>query len=64
MIDYQEQDFAQAELKYGIIFDVVEKSPDRKCLKCLSSEGRYVLANDGFTPMLPGTWTSKTPIKL
>jgi NADPH:quinone reductase-like Zn-dependent oxidoreductase len=63
VIDYQKQDFTQAELKYDVIFDVVGKSPYRKSLKCLSAEGRYILANVGFTPMLRGAWTSKTTDK-
>ena len=63
VIDYEAEDFTDAERKYDVIFDVVGKSPYKKSLQCLNPNGRYLLANVGFTPMIRGVWTSKTTDK-
>lgn len=63
VIDYETEDFTGAGLSYDVIFDVVGRSPYKKSLQCLNANGRYLLANVGFTPMLRGVWTSKTTDK-
>ncbi|MFK7863146.1 MAG: NAD(P)-dependent alcohol dehydrogenase [Pseudohongiellaceae bacterium] len=63
VIDYEKEDFTEAENQYDVIFDVVGKSPYAKSLRRLNPGGRYILANVGFTPMLRGFWTTKTSDK-
>ena len=63
VIDFEAEDFTNVERKYDVIFDVVGKSPYKKSLQCLNPNGRYLLANVGFTPMIRGVWTSKTTDK-
>lgn len=64
VIDYEEQDFTKSDQKYDVIFDVVGKSSYRRSLNCLNPEGRYLLANVGFTPMIRGAWTTRTSDKI
>lgn len=58
VVDYEIEDFTSQGVKYDVIFDVVGKSPYRRSLTCLKPNGRYILANVGFTPMLRGLLTN------
>jgi 2-desacetyl-2-hydroxyethyl bacteriochlorophyllide A dehydrogenase len=58
VIDYTVTDFTGGLEKYDVIFDVVGRSPYSRSLTCLTTGGRYILANVGFTPMLRGLWTT------
>lgn len=59
VIDYTKEDFFDNGLPYDIVFDVVGKSPFKKTLECLNSNGRYMLANPKISQMLYGGLIAK-----
>jgi NADPH:quinone reductase-like Zn-dependent oxidoreductase len=60
VIDYAQEDFAQKEQRYDLIFDVVAKRSFSDCKRVLGSKGIYVTTE--FSPVLAveGLWTSIT----
>ena len=50
VVDYSEEDFAQVEKRYDLIFDVVAKRSFSDCKRALKSKGIYVTTQ--FTPTL------------
>jgi len=63
VIDYKESDFTSLGETYDVIFDIHGKSPFRRCVRSLSENGRYILGNPLFLPILRGVWTSWTSSK-
>jgi len=58
VIDYTQQDFTQNGQTYDIIFDVVGRSSFSRCIRSLTQNGRYLLANPGLSQMIRAPWTS------
>ncbi|MCB9137180.1 MAG: NAD(P)-dependent alcohol dehydrogenase [Caldilineaceae bacterium] len=52
VIDYTQQDFTRSGRRYDVIFDVVGKSHYGRSLKCLTEDGRYLIANPTPAHML------------
>lgn len=63
VIDYRTEDFTQNGKTYDVILDLPGKSPYSRSLRSLNKNGRYLLANVGFGPMLRGVWTTLTTDK-
>lgn len=63
VIDYTENDFTRNGEAYDVIFDVVGRSSFRRCIRSLSRDGRYVLANPKVSSMVRGLWASATSEK-
>ncbi len=59
VIDYAREDFTQNGKTYDAIFDVVGKSQFSKSMDSLTANGRYLLANPGFTRLFRGSGTPK-----
>jgi NADPH:quinone reductase-like Zn-dependent oxidoreductase len=60
VIDYTREDFTSNGEVYDVILDVHGKSPFGRCIRSLSSNGCYLLANPRFLSILRGLWTSWT----
>lgn len=60
VIDYTREDFTKNDVTFDAILDVVGKSHFSRCLRALTPDGRYLLANPRIIPMLRGVWTNKT----
>ena len=58
VIDYTQEDFTNNGLTYDVIFDVVGKTSFSCCIRSLTQNGRYLLANPGLSQMVRGPWTS------
>jgi len=63
VIDYTKEAFTRTGKTYDVIFDLVHKSSYSRCVRSLTPNGRYVLANPRLSSMLRGLWTSKTSSK-
>lgn len=63
VIDYTKEDFTRAERTYDVIFDLVHRSSYSRSLRRLAPNGRYLLANPRFIPMLRALFTSMTSDK-
>lgn len=63
VIDYQRQDFTRNGGTYNVIFDVIGRSDYARSLSSLSAQGRYLLANPGFSQMFRSRWTSRVTDK-
>jgi NADPH:quinone reductase-like Zn-dependent oxidoreductase len=63
VIDYTKEDFTKNGVKYDVIFDVVYGSSYNGCVKALTEEGVYLMANTNPTRMFHGLWTSWTTKK-
>lgn len=63
VIDYARHDFTQNGERYDVILDVHGKSPFGRCVRSLSENGCYLLANPKFSSILRGLWTSWTSSK-
>ena len=63
VIDYAEEDFAEKNQRYDLIFDVVAKRSFSVCKRVLDPEGIYVTTE--FSPVLAlrGLWNSVTSSK-
>jgi NADPH:quinone reductase-like Zn-dependent oxidoreductase len=60
VIDYAREDFTQNGETYDAIMDVVGKSSFSQSIRCLKTNGRYVLCNPSLSGMLRGQWVSMT----
>ena len=58
VIDYTQEDFTNNGQTYDVILDVVGKTSFSRCIRSLSQNGRYLLANPGLSQMVRGPWTS------
>lgn len=58
-INYQQHDFTKNSEKYDVILDMVAKSSYSGCIKVLSTNGKYLMANPRLLDMIRGTITSK-----
>ena len=63
VIDYTQQDFTQNGQTYDVIFDVVGRSSFSRCIRSLTQNGRYLLANPGLSQMMRAPWTSMSSSK-
>jgi NADPH:quinone reductase-like Zn-dependent oxidoreductase len=63
VIDYRQVDFTSTGETFDVIFDIHGKSPFGGCVRSLSQNGRYILGNPLFLPILRGLWTSWTSSK-
>lgn len=63
VIDYAREDFTRNGEKYDVIFDMVYKSRFSSCIRALTKNGCYLMANPGPRRMLLGTWVSATTEK-
>jgi NADPH:quinone reductase-like Zn-dependent oxidoreductase len=60
VIDYTQEDFAQKEARYDLIFDVVAKRSFSDCRRALGPKGIYVTTAWSPALMLQGQWVSMT----
>lgn len=60
VIDYQKEDFANADKTYDAIIDIFGNTSYSRCLSILNSNGRYILGNPSVSGMLRSIWTSIT----
>jgi len=58
-IDYTSEDFAAADARYDVIFDMVPSSSFGDCMRALKPNGRYVTGNPRLSVMLRCLWTSR-----
>jgi NADPH:quinone reductase-like Zn-dependent oxidoreductase len=58
VIDYETEEVYKRGVTYDVIFDVVGKSSYRRCLRLLSKNGFYLLANPHLVHKLRGIATS------
>jgi NADPH:quinone reductase-like Zn-dependent oxidoreductase len=58
VIDYTQEDFTKSGETYDFILDVVRISSFSGCIRALSQNGRYLIANPGLSQMVRGRWTS------
>ncbi len=63
VIDYTQEDFTKAGIKYDVIFDAVGKSSFSGCISSLKEEGVFLLGNPGLSQLFRGLWTSMTGSK-
>jgi len=63
VIDYTHEDFTKNSETYDVIFDVVGKSSFSGCIKSLTKNGYYLIANPRLSQMIRGRWTSLTHSK-
>ena len=63
VIDYTKEDFTETGKTYDVILDVVPKSSFSRCVRSIKPNGRYLLANPSFFPMVRALWTSMTSSK-
>jgi NADPH:quinone reductase-like Zn-dependent oxidoreductase len=63
VVDYAREDFTQNGECYDVILDVHGKSPFGPCVRSLSENGCYLLANPRFLSIIRGLWTSWTSNK-
>lgn len=60
VIDYTQEDFAQNEERYDVIFDIVGKHSFARSMRVLKPDGHYLLANPSLSAMIRGFWISRT----
>ncbi len=59
VVDYKQEDFAKRGIQYDVIFDLVGKNSYSRCIKSLTKNGCYLLANpDGLSQIIRGLLTS------
>ncbi len=63
VIDYTREDFTETGKIYDVILDLVPKSSFTRCVRTIKPNGRYLLANPSFFPMVRAFWTSMTSSK-
>lgn len=63
VIDYTHEDFTKNSETFDVIFDVVGKGSFSGCIKSLTKNGCYLIANPGLSQMIRGRWTSLTRSK-
>lgn len=62
VVDYTREDFSEKG-PYDVILDIVYKSSFSKCIRALSENGWYLMANTGPRRMLKGLWVGWTTKK-
>jgi NADPH:quinone reductase-like Zn-dependent oxidoreductase len=60
VIDYAKEDFTRNGHFYDVIFDLTGKCSFPRCIRSLTKDGRYILANPRLLPIICGIWTSAT----
>ncbi len=60
VIDYRQEDFTRNGQRYDVIFELTGKSAFARCIQSLTKDGRYILANPRFWPIIRGLGTSAT----
>lgn len=60
VIDYTREDFTRSGLTYDVIFDLTGISSFSRCMRSLTQNGRYILANPRLLPIIRGIWASTT----
>ena len=63
VIDYTKEDFTRTGKAYDVIFDLVHESSYSRAIGSLNPNGRYILANPRFWPLIRARWTSRTSDK-
>ncbi len=63
VIDYAKEDFTKTGKAYDVIFDLVHGSSYSGAIGSLNPNGRYILANPRFLPLIRARWTSRTSDK-
>jgi NADPH:quinone reductase-like Zn-dependent oxidoreductase len=63
VIDYTKEDFTRTGKAYDVIFDLVHESSYSRAIDSLNPNGRYILANPRFWPLIRARWTSRTSDK-
>jgi NADPH:quinone reductase-like Zn-dependent oxidoreductase len=63
VIDYTREDFTRNDKAYDVIFDLVHASSYSRAVGSLNPNGRYILANPRFWPLIRAPWTSRTSDK-
>jgi NADPH:quinone reductase-like Zn-dependent oxidoreductase len=63
VIDYTREDFTGIGKAYDVIFDLVHESSYSRAIRSLKSNGRYILANPRFWPLIRARWTSRSSDK-
>jgi len=59
VVDYKQEDFAKRGIQYDIIFDLVGKNSYTRCIKSITKNGYYLLANpNGLSQIIRGLFTS------
>ena len=58
-IDYTQQRFVDAGLKFDVVFDMVPGSSFSECMQVLEQNGRYCTGNPRLAVMLRCLWTSR-----
>jgi NADPH:quinone reductase-like Zn-dependent oxidoreductase len=57
VIDYTREDFTHSGGPYDVIFDVIGKTPFARCVRMLTPQGRYLIANPGLSYQVQVRWT-------
>jgi NADPH:quinone reductase-like Zn-dependent oxidoreductase len=57
VIDYTREDFTRSGATYDVIFDVIGKTPFARCVRMLTPQGRYLIANPRLSYRLQARWT-------
>jgi NADPH:quinone reductase-like Zn-dependent oxidoreductase len=63
VIDYTKEDFSKTGKTYDVVFDMIHENSYARGLRTVKPNGRYILANPRFLPMLRSAWTSRTSDK-
>lgn len=63
VVDYSQEDFAQSEASYDLIFDVAAKRTFSDCKRALTPEGVYITTEFSPALVLKGQWISRTGIQ-
>jgi len=58
-INYTKEDFTKTGQKYDVILDMVAQSPYSRCVRALTPQGRYLMANPRLSDMLKSVLTTK-----
>lgn len=58
-INYTEEDFTKNDQKFDVIFDMVARSSYSGCVRTLTPQGRYIMANPRISDMLKSVLTTK-----
>ena len=59
VIDYAQEDFTDRHETYDVIFDVVRNTPSGRMVRCLTENGRLLMANPGFLQIVRARWASR-----
>ncbi|MFC1947778.1 NAD(P)-dependent alcohol dehydrogenase [Chloroflexota bacterium] len=63
VIDYTKEDFTDNDQTYDVIIDVAGKGAFSRCLRSLTGNGKYLIANPRLSQMVRGRLTSMISMK-